>query len=167
MKPAGFEAGQGILTAAYIKDPTDPQWAKNADMIAWNEFMDKYYPGGGKKSTFPAYAYSVTSTLVEVLKRAGDDLTRENVMKQAASLKGLEIPLLVPGIKINTSPNDFYPIQSVKLSRFKGETFELFALYSRRVRVVAAPGRSTGRVGLCNRPSGKLCPVGFAISTGP
>ncbi len=73
-------------------------------MIAWNEFMDKYYPAGDKKSTFPAYAYSVTSTLVEVLKKSGDNLTRENVMKQAASLKGLEIPLLLPGIKINTSP---------------------------------------------------------------
>jgi branched-chain amino acid transport system substrate-binding protein len=88
--------------------------------------MDKYYPGGDKKSSFPAYAYAVTSTLVEVLKRAGDNLTRENVMKQAAGLKGVEIPLLVPGIKINTSATDFYPIQSVKLSRFKGQTFELF-----------------------------------------
>ncbi len=88
--------------------------------------MDKYYPGGDKKSTFPAYAYAVTSTVVEVLKRAGDNLTRENVMKQAASLKGVEIPLLLPGIKINTSATDFYPIQSVRLARFKGETFELF-----------------------------------------
>jgi branched-chain amino acid transport system substrate-binding protein len=126
MKPAGFENGQGILTAAYIKDPTDTQWEKNADMIAWNAFMDKYYPGGDKKSTFPAYAYAVSSTLVEVLKKCGDNLTRENVMKQAASLKGLEIPLLLPGVKINTSPTDFYPIQSVQLSRFKGSTFELF-----------------------------------------
>jgi ABC-type branched-subunit amino acid transport system substrate-binding protein len=126
MKPAGFENGQGILTAAYIKDPTDSQWAKDADMIAWNGFMDKYYPGGDKKSTFPAYGYAVTSTLVEVLKRAGDDLTRENIMKQAASLKSLEIPLLVPGLKVNTSSTDFYPIQSVRMSSFKGETFELF-----------------------------------------
>lgn len=126
MKPAGFENGQGILTAAYIKDPTDPQWAKSPDMIAWNEFMDKYYPGGDKKSTFPAYAYAVTSTLVEVLKNCGDNLTRENVMKQAASLKALEVPLLLPGIKINTSATDFYPIQSVQMSRFKGQTFELF-----------------------------------------
>jgi branched-chain amino acid transport system substrate-binding protein len=126
MKPAGFAAGQGILTASYIKDPTDAQWAKDADMVAWNAFMDKYYAGGDKKSTFPAYAYAVTSTLVEVLKRAGDNLTRENIMKQAAGLKGAEIPLLLPGIKINTSATDFYPIQSVQLARFKGETFELF-----------------------------------------
>jgi branched-chain amino acid transport system substrate-binding protein len=126
MKPAGFDNGQGILTASYIKDPTDPQWKKDADMIAWSEFMDKYYPGGDKKSWFPAYAYAVTATLVEVLKRAGDNLTRENVMKQAAGLKNVEIPLLLPGIKINTSPTDFYPIQSVRMARFKGETFELF-----------------------------------------
>jgi branched-chain amino acid transport system substrate-binding protein len=126
MKPAGFENGEGILTAAYIKDPTDSQWAKDADMIAWNAFMDKYYPGGDKKSTFPAYGYAVTSTLVEVLKRAGDDLTRENIMKQASSLKALEIPLLVPGLKVNTNATDFYPIQSVRMSRFKSGTFELF-----------------------------------------
>ena len=126
MKPAGFDAGQGILTASYIKDPTDHQWDKDADMVAWNTFMDKFYPGGDKKSTFPAYAYAVSSTVAEVLKRAGDNLTRENVMKQAASMKGVEIPLLLPGIKINTSATDFYPIQSVRLARFKGETFELF-----------------------------------------
>jgi branched-chain amino acid transport system substrate-binding protein len=126
MKPAGFENGQGVITAAYIKDPTDPQWAKSPDMVAWNEFMDKYLPQGDKKTSFYAYGYAVTATLVEVLKKCGDNLTRENVMKQAASLKGLEVPLLLPGIKVNTGANDFYPIQSVKLQRFKGETFELF-----------------------------------------
>jgi branched-chain amino acid transport system substrate-binding protein len=126
MKPAGFENGQGILTAAYIKDPTDQQWAKSPDMVAWNQFMDKYMPQGDKKSSFHAYGYAVTASLVEVLKKAGDNLTRENVMKQAASLKGLEVPLLLPGIKINTGPNDFYPIQAVQLQRFEGETFKLF-----------------------------------------
>jgi branched-chain amino acid transport system substrate-binding protein len=126
MKPAGFENGQGILTAAYIKDPTDQQWAKSPDMVAWNQFMDKYMPQGDKKSSFHAYGYAVTAPLVEVLKKAGDNLTRENVMKQAASLKALEVPLLLPGIKINTGPNDFYPIQAVQLQRFEGETFKLF-----------------------------------------
>jgi branched-chain amino acid transport system substrate-binding protein len=126
MKPAGFDNAQGILTAAYIKDPTDPQWKDDADMKAWNAFMDKYMPQGDKKSAFPAYAYAVSSTLVEVLKRAGDNLTRANIMKQAASLKGVEVPLLLPGIKINTSATDFYPIQAVKMARFKGQTFELF-----------------------------------------
>ena len=89
-------------------------------MVAWRAFMDKFYPNGDKTSTFPVYGYAVSSTLLEVLKRAGDNLTRENVMKQAASLKGLEVPLLLPGIKINTSATDFYPIQSVRLQRFEG-----------------------------------------------
>jgi len=126
MKPAGLEASQGIISAGYLKDPTDPQFQNDADMAAWRAFMDKYYPNGDKTSTFPTYGYAVSSTLAEVLKRAGDNLTRENVMKQAASLKAVEIPLLVPGIKINTSPTDFYPIQSVRLQRFEGETWHLF-----------------------------------------
>ena len=87
--------------------------------------MDKYYPTGDKKSTFPVYAYAVSSTLVEVLKRAGDNLTRENIMKQAVSLKGLEVPLLLPGIKVNTSSTNYYPIQPMQLQRFKGATWEL------------------------------------------
>jgi branched-chain amino acid transport system substrate-binding protein len=126
IKPAGFDASQGVITAQYLKDPTDTQWAKSPDMIVWNAFMDKYMPQGDKKSTFHAFGYSVTATVVEVLKKCGDTLTRENVMKQAASLKNLEVPLLLPGIKVNTSPTDFYPIQSVRLARVKGESFELF-----------------------------------------
>ena len=126
MKPAGIENAQSIITAAYIKQPTDPQWARSPDMMAWNQFMDKYLPHGDKKISFYAYGYAVTATLVEVLKRCGDNLTRENIMKQAASLKDLEVPLLLPGIKINTGPNDFFPIQSVRLQRFNGDTFELF-----------------------------------------
>lgn len=126
IKPAGFAASQGIITAQYIKDATDKRWASSPDMIEWNKFMDKYMPQGDKSSTFPVYAYAVSSTLVEVLKKCGDTLTRENVMKQAASLKGLEVPLLLPGIKVNTSPTDFFPIQSVQLQQLKGESFELF-----------------------------------------
>jgi branched-chain amino acid transport system substrate-binding protein len=126
MKPAGLEASQGIITAGYGKDSTDPQFQNDADMVAWRAFMDKYYPTGDKTSSFTTYGYSVASTLVEVLKRCGDELTRANVMKQAASLKNVEIPLLLPGIKINTSPTDFYPIQSVRLERFEGQTWHLF-----------------------------------------
>ncbi|MBX9590228.1 MAG: ABC transporter substrate-binding protein [Hyphomonadaceae bacterium] len=126
IKPAGFEAAQGVITAQYIKDPTDGQWKTSPDIVEWTAFMDKYMPQGDKTSTFPVYAYAVTSTLAEVIKRAGDNLTRENIMKQAASLKGVEVPLLLPGIKINTSPTDFYPIQAVQLSRLKGEVFERF-----------------------------------------
>ncbi len=126
IRPAGFDAAQGVITAQYIKDSTDKQWASSPDMVAWNQFMDKFYPQGDKTSTFPVYAYAVSATLHEVLKRCGDTLTRENVMKQAASLKDLEVPLLLPGIKVNTSATDFYPIQSVRLARLKGEVFELY-----------------------------------------
>ncbi|HEX6002041.1 MAG TPA: ABC transporter substrate-binding protein, partial [Hyphomicrobiaceae bacterium] len=126
LKPAGLDASKDIISAAYIKDATDPQFQKDADMIAWNAFMDKYHPQGDKTSSFTVYGYAVASTMLEVLKRAGDNLTRENVMKQAASLKGVEIPMLLPGIKINTSATDFYPIQSVRLERFDGKTWHLF-----------------------------------------
>jgi branched-chain amino acid transport system substrate-binding protein len=126
MKPAGLEASQGIITAAYLKDSTDPQFKNDADMTAWGEFMDKFHPQGDKTSSFTLYGYTVASNLAEVLKRAGDNLTRENIMKQAASLKGLELPLLLPGIKVNTSATDFYPIQSVRLQRFEGDTWKLF-----------------------------------------
>jgi branched-chain amino acid transport system substrate-binding protein len=126
MKPAGLDASQGIITAAYIKDATDPQFKDDADMKTWGAFMDKYHPQGDKTSSFTTYGYAVSYTLHQVLKRAGDDLTRENVMKQAASLKNLDVPLLVPGIKVHTSATDFYPIQSVRLQRFEGETWKLF-----------------------------------------
>jgi branched-chain amino acid transport system substrate-binding protein len=126
IKPAGFEAGQGIITARYHKDPTDPRYLKDSDMAAWSAFMDKYYPQGDKSSTFTVFGYAVSSTLLEVLKRCGDNLTRENVMKQAAGLKDLAIPTLLPGIKINTSATDYYPIQSVRLVQLKGQTFEEF-----------------------------------------
>ncbi len=128
--------------------------------------MDKYYPGGDKKSTFPAYAYAVTSTVVEVLKRAGDNLTRENVMKQAASLKGVEIPLLLPGIKINTSATDFYPIQSVRWPASRAKPSSCSATSSpasARVRrsCQGCPPVPAGSPPFTNRPSGIPCPVGF------
>jgi branched-chain amino acid transport system substrate-binding protein len=124
MKPAGFEASQGIITTAYLKDATDPQWATWPDMVAWNAFMDKYLPQGDKSSSYHVYAYAVSSTLIEVLKRCGDDLTRANIMNQAANLNDLEVPLLLPNIKVNTSPTNFYPIQSVRLQRFRGDMWE-------------------------------------------
>lgn len=125
-KPAGIEASQGIILALYRKDSTDPQWANSPDIVAFKSFLAKYLPSGDIKDDTYNYGYSVASTLAEVLKRAGDDLTRANIMKQAASLKGFEAPLLLPGIKINTSETDFYPIQAVRLARVKGESFELF-----------------------------------------
>jgi branched-chain amino acid transport system substrate-binding protein len=126
MKPAGLDNSQGIITAQYGKDPTDPQWAGHQAMIEWTAWMKKYYPSGSLADAANVYGYSVAQTMVQVLKQCGDDLTRANVMRQAANLKDLVLPMSLPGIKINTSPTDFYPIQSVQLSRFKGETWELF-----------------------------------------
>jgi branched-chain amino acid transport system substrate-binding protein len=126
LKPAGFEASKGIISAAYLKDPTDPQWNEDPTVVEWRTWMKEYYPEGSLEEPFNVYAYTVAQTLEHVLKKCGDNLTRENVMKQAANIKDLELPLLLPGIKINTSPNDFYPIQQMQLQRFDGEKWVLF-----------------------------------------
>ena len=126
IKPAGFENAQGIISTSYLKDPVDPQWKDDAAMKGWNAFLDKYYPEADRKDASVVYAYNVAQTMVQVLKQCGDDLTRENVMKQAANLKNLELGLLLPGIKINTSPNDFAPLEQMQLMKFKGESWELF-----------------------------------------
>src|SRR5215510_4403306 len=126
MKPAGFENGQGVMTALYLKDPTDPRYHNDKDFLEWKAFMQKYYPNGNLADGSNGYAYAVSSLLHTVLKQSGDDLTRANIMKQAASIKDLQLPMLIPGIKVNTSPADFYPIQSVQMHRFKGESFEPF-----------------------------------------
>jgi branched-chain amino acid transport system substrate-binding protein len=121
LQPAGIENSKGILSSYYLKDPTDPQWKNDPDHKAWLAFMEKYYPEGDRNSTFPVTGYAVTETLVQVLKQCGDDLTRANVMKQAASMKNLEVGMLLPGIKINTSPTDFYPIKQMQMQQFDGE----------------------------------------------
>jgi branched-chain amino acid transport system substrate-binding protein len=126
IKPAGMENAQGIISAAYAMDPTDAQWKDNAGMKDWVAFMDKYNASADKTDAGNLYGYNVARSLVQVLKLCGDNLTRENVMKQAASLKDYEPGTLLPGIKINTSPTDFYPIEQLQLMRFKGETWELF-----------------------------------------
>ena len=126
MKPAGFENGQDIISSNYLKDPTDGQWKTDAGMIAWNQFLDKYYPEGNRADSALMYAYTVSQGLVHVLKACGDDLTRANVMKQAASIKDLELGGLLPGVKVNTSATDFAPISQLQLMRFKGDTWERF-----------------------------------------
>jgi len=126
MKPAGIDASQGIISSAYLKDPTDPQWKNDPGLKAWNEFLEKYYPDANRADGGVVYAYTVAQTLVHVLKACGDNLTRENVMKQAASIKDLELDGLLPGIRVNTSANDFAPISQVQLMKFKGETWERF-----------------------------------------
>jgi len=126
IKPAGMAAAQDIISSAYLKDPNDPQWKQDAGMKAWNEFLDKYYPEADRADASVVYGYTVAQGLVHVLKNCGNDLTRENVMKQAASIKDLELGGLLPGIKVNTSATDFAPISQVQLMRFKGETWERF-----------------------------------------
>jgi branched-chain amino acid transport system substrate-binding protein len=126
MKPAGFENAQGIITAQYLMDPTDKQWVENADMKGWVAWMDKWMPGGNKADANHVFGYAVSVLMHETLKKCGDDLTRDNVMKQAANFQKYKLPILIPGITINTSPTDYYPIQSVKLAKFSGDTWELF-----------------------------------------
>jgi len=126
LKPAGLDASTGIISVEYEKDPTDPNWQNDAAYKAWLAWMDKYYPDGDKKDTFNVFGYNEAATMVQVLKQCGNDLTRENVMKQAANLKGFEAPMLLPGIKVNTSSTDYYPIQQEQLAKFNGKTWELF-----------------------------------------
>jgi len=126
MKPAGFENVQGVITAAWLKDPTDHQWDNDAEMKMWREWMAKYNPGGNVQDVNYVYAFAVSFTMHETLKKCGNELTRENLMKQAANHQKLKVPLMLPGISVSTSPTDFYPVQAVRLQRFKGETWELF-----------------------------------------
>src|SRR3982075_2705130 len=126
IKPAGMENAQDIISSAYLKDPTDAQWKNDAGMKAWNEFLDKYYPEANRADASVMYAYTVAQGLVHVLKACGDNLTRENIMKQAASIKGLELGGLVPGIKVNTSATNFAPIAQLQLMKFNGEKWDLF-----------------------------------------
>jgi branched-chain amino acid transport system substrate-binding protein len=126
IKPAGFDISRGILSTGYVKDPTDPQWKKDPAYNEWVAFMDRYYPDGDRTSTFTVYGYSAAQTLIQVLKQCGDDLSRDNVMRQAANLHDLRLGMLLPGITINTSPIDFAPIKQMQMERFNGQTWELF-----------------------------------------
>src|SRR6201990_442220 len=126
LKPAGFENAKGIISSAYLKDPTDPAWKDDPGIKAWRAFMEKYYPEGDKLNSNNVYGYAVAQTMVQVLKQCGDDLTRENIMKQAASLKDSSSDVMLPGIKINTSPDDFFPIEQMQLQKFDGEAWHLF-----------------------------------------
>jgi branched-chain amino acid transport system substrate-binding protein len=126
IKPAGFENSQNILSAAYAKDGADSQWDNDPGMKKFYAFLKDYYPDGNRLDGSVVYGYGAAQTMVEVLKQCGDDLTRANVMKQAASLKGFAPDTLLPGITINTSATDFAPIKQLQMMRFKGEKWELF-----------------------------------------
>ena len=126
LKPAGLENAKGIMSANFLKDPTDPTWKDDPAIKEWLTFMAKYFPEGDKTSTFSVYGYLLAQTLVQVLKQCGDELTRENIMRQAANLHDFELGLLLPGIKINTNPNDYFPLEEMQMSRFNGEHGVLF-----------------------------------------
>ncbi|MCC0004726.1 MAG: ABC transporter substrate-binding protein [Methylobacteriaceae bacterium] len=125
LKPAGFENSQGIISTAYMKDPNDPQWKDDAGVKKWNAFVDKYLPGANKADGGIVTGYNAAQTMVQVLKQCGDNLTRENVMKQAASLN-FDLPMLLPGIKITTSATDYFPIKQMQLQEFDGEKWVRF-----------------------------------------
>jgi branched-chain amino acid transport system substrate-binding protein len=126
IRPAGFEAAKGIISAAYQKDPADPQWRDDPAMKAWFVWMDKYNPRVDKSDYYGPYGYNVGYAVVQLLKNCGDNLTRENIMKQASHLN-MELPLLLPGIRLQTSPSDLRPIKQMRLVRFNGERYVLFS----------------------------------------
>jgi branched-chain amino acid transport system substrate-binding protein len=126
IQPAGMENAQGIISSAYLKDTSDPQWKNDPGMKAFDEFVSKYYPEGNRIDLNLMYGYTVAQGLVHVLKACGNDLTRANVMKQAASIRDLELGGLLPGIKVNTSATDFAPISQLQLMKFNGKKWDLF-----------------------------------------
>ena len=126
MQPAGLEKGSGVISAAYLKDPTDPQWHDTLEYKEWLAWMKKYNSSANVSDVFSVYGYSLAQTMVVVLKASDDMLTRENVMKQAASLHNLALPMLLPGITVSTSADDFAPIKQMQLQKFDGTTWRLF-----------------------------------------
>jgi branched-chain amino acid transport system substrate-binding protein len=126
MEPAGVEAGTGILSTAYVKDPDDPAWKDDPGVKGWREFMVKYVPDGDLHDTNYVNSYNSAMALEAVLKACGDDLSTENILRQAHAIKDLELPMLLPGIKVNTSPTDHVPVDQMQFMRFNGKTWERF-----------------------------------------
>jgi branched-chain amino acid transport system substrate-binding protein len=126
MKPAGLEKSKGVITAIYTKDPTDAKWKDDVGFKQFSAFATKYLTPVDLTDAFAVYGFSVAATMVQVLEQCSADVSRENIMRQAANLKDLELPMLLPGIKINTSPDNFYPIRQMQLASFNGESWQLF-----------------------------------------
>jgi branched-chain amino acid transport system substrate-binding protein len=126
LKPAGLEASKGLITALYLKEITDPQWRNDKGYQDWVAWMKKYYPEGALDDQFNAFGYTAAQIMVQVLKQCGKDFSRQNILKQAENLKNLELPLLLPGIKVNTSPTDHAPIEQEQLAKFDGERWVPF-----------------------------------------
>ena len=126
MEPAGIEKGTGIISAAYLKDPTDPSWVKDPGMLEWRAFMDKYLPGADTTDGSYVFAYGVAKMMRQILTQCGTDFSRENIMKQAANVKNFDPATLLPGILVNTSPTNFHPIKAMQLQSWTGKTWKLF-----------------------------------------
>ena len=137
MQPAGLEKGVGIITAAYIKDPTDTQWKETPEYKEWQAWMTKYNTSANLADGFAVYGYSVSQTLISILKACGNDLTRANVMRQAANIRDQKLPMMLPGIIISTSENDFAPIKQMQLEKFDGNNWKLFG------EVISGSGKLT------------------------
>ena len=126
LQPAGLEKAVGLLSSSFVKDPTDPQWRNDTATREWRTWMETYFTGGDLSEIYNVYAYTNAQLLVHVLKLCADDLTRDNVMKQAGNLKNLELPMLLPGIRVNTSATDYDPIEQLQLMRFDGKEWVRF-----------------------------------------
>src|ERR1700681_588001 len=126
LKPAGLEYAKDIISTAYLKDPTDPAWKDDPGVKTWQAFMDKYYPDGDKTNSNNVYGYVLAQNMVQVLMQCGDELTRENVMKQAANIKNFSTDMMLPGIKVNTGPDAFFPIEQMQSMKFDGQSWQLF-----------------------------------------
>jgi branched-chain amino acid transport system substrate-binding protein len=124
LRPAGLQNSIGVVSTAFLKDPGDPAWKDDPAMKDWSAFMDKYYPDGDRADSNTVFGYAIAETLSQVLKQCGDDLSRENIMRQAASLKNYQNPVALPGVVINTGPNDFRPIEQMRLVQFDGNTWQ-------------------------------------------
>jgi branched-chain amino acid transport system substrate-binding protein len=125
IKPAGYENARDAISASYVKDPTDPLWKDDPAIKEWEAFLDKYVPDADKANSLLLYAYAAAQVMEQIVKQAGDNLTRENIMKQAENLIDLKIGAMVPGIVFNTGPTDHFPIEQMQLMRFKGEKWEM------------------------------------------
>jgi branched-chain amino acid transport system substrate-binding protein len=126
LRPAGLDKSKGVISAAFLKDVADPQWKDDKEVAQWIAWMDKYQPGVDKNDFSNVYGYAIAATLIKVLEQAGNDLSRENIMAQAAKLNNVRVPMLLPGISLNTSAKDFFPLEQMQLQRFNGERWELF-----------------------------------------
>jgi ABC-type branched-subunit amino acid transport system substrate-binding protein len=126
LEPAGLEKAVGLISGSWLKDPADPQWAQDVGVRDYLAFMKKYYPDGDPGDVFNVNGYTMSQVMTHVLRQCGDDLTRENVMRQATSLKNLELPMLLQGITVNTGPQDYQPVEHVQLARFDGNRWVRF-----------------------------------------